>query len=87
MSEASVVFCEGYLRNRKKLCAELCAKDFPDRGQTERAVLLAGYGRWGRDVVHHLYGSFAFALREAGGRLFCATDIQIITADARDQEK
>lgn len=74
MSDASVVFYEGYIRNRKKLCAELCVADSPDRGQAKRAALLAGYARWGRDVVHHLYGSFAFALREAGGRLFCARD-------------
>lgn len=74
MSDASVLFYEGYLRNRKKLCAELFVEDSPDRGQTEQAVLLAGYGRWGRDVVHHLYGSFSFALREAGGKLYCARD-------------
>ena len=74
MSGTSVVFYEGYLRNRKKLCAELRVEDSPDREQTEQAVLLAGYGRWGRDVVHHLYGSFSFALQEMSGKLFCARD-------------
>ncbi len=74
MSDASVLFYEGYLRNRKRLCTELSVEDSHDRERTEQSVLLAGYARWGRDVVHHLYGSFSFALREAGGKLFCARD-------------
>ena len=66
---------EGTLRNRAQLCRELHVVQRPDRGNTERAILKAGWRRWGRNVVQHLYGSFAFAVWEEEERtLFCARD-------------
>lgn len=72
--DISILFYEGCLRNRKQLCKELMVGESPDRTETERAILLKGYERWGRDVVHHLYGGFSFALRGEDGSLFCARD-------------
>lgn len=42
-SNAVVLFYDGCLRNRKRLCVELCIADSPDREQTEREILLKGY--------------------------------------------
>ena len=68
-------FYEGYLRNRLKLCAELSVLPTADRKNTEEEILLAGYRRWGRDVVNHLYGAFAFAVRDdEKNEYFCARD-------------
>ena len=72
--DISILFYEGYLRNRKQLCKELLTGDSTARTETERTILLKGYQRWGRDVVYHLYGGFAFALRGEDGKLFCARD-------------
>ena len=69
-----ILFYEGCLRNRKQLCAELSITDSRERTETEKAILRKGYERWDRDVVHHLYGGFSFALRVADGSLFCARD-------------
>ena len=64
-------FFEGYIRNRRALCRELALPD----GAGERAVLEAGYRRWGEGLVHRLYGAFAFAFRGGeDGSLFCARD-------------
>ena len=66
---------EGTLRNRDQLCRELQVVQSPDRRDTERAILEAGWRRWGRELVGHLYGSFAFAIRDQEeGTLFCARD-------------
>ena len=66
---------EGYLRNRVQLCRELGLAQGSDRRETERAVIEAGFRRWGRALPGHLYGSFAFALWDAEREeLFCARD-------------
>ena len=67
----TLCYYEGYLRNRRQLCREL---DLPDE-TAEQAILEAGYRRWGADLVHRLYGAFAFAFRsQDDGSLFCARD-------------
>lgn len=66
---------EGYIRNRSKLCAELGIEASGEREEIERTILLSGYRRWGREVVGHLYGSFALVIRDETRReLFCARD-------------
>ena len=61
---------EGYIRNRRQLCRELGLGD----DASERAVLEAGYRRWGSGLVARLYGGFAFAFRDGEGAVFCARD-------------
>ena len=71
----TVCLYEGYLRNRKALCRELCVDPRSSRDETEREILLKGYARWGRALPEHLQGGFAFALRDRERReLFCARD-------------
>ena len=66
---------EGYLRNCAQLCRALGLAQGPNRRETERAVIEAGYRRWGHALPGHLHGSFAFALWDtARGELFCARD-------------
>ncbi len=66
---------EGILRNRKKLLKELGISQGPDRRETERRLIEAGYQRWGHELPCHLYGSFAFAIwDEAKKELFLARD-------------
>src|SRR3546814_19278587 len=45
------------------------------RSHSDTECILAGYARWGRDVVDHLRGMFSFALwDEVSQRMFCARD-------------
>ena len=74
----SICFYEGYLRNRLSLCREL---GLPDPSG-ERAVLEAGFRRWGAGLPDHLYGAFAFwslshAFSSAG--VICAARLSIHT--------
>ena len=65
----------GCIYNYEALRDELTAAgySFSSAGDTE--VLLAGYHRWGADVVDHLVGMFAFAVAERDtGRLVLARD-------------
>ncbi len=64
---------EGYLRNRFPLCRELGLAPGPDRRETELGILSAAWARWGREIVHHLHGSFVFVIQD-GESLFCARD-------------
>lgn len=67
----TLCYYEGYLRNRRQLCREL---GLPN-GTAEPAILDAGYRRWGADLVHKLFGAFAFAFHsQEDGSLFCARD-------------
>ena len=66
---------EGYLRNRPQLCRDLGVKAGTDRKEDELTVLAAGYRRWGREIVHHFSGEFAFAIRDEEQKaVFCARD-------------
>ena len=45
------------------------------KSASDTECILAGYERWGTNVVDHLRGMFSFAIwDEAKGRLFCARD-------------
>ena len=66
---------DGYLRNRRQLREELSLSPADSREEEERAIIEAGFRKWGHDIGNHLFGSFALAIRnEERGELFCARD-------------
>lgn len=70
-----VIVYNGEIYNYKELRAELkeCGADFYTESDTE--AILAGFARWGTDVVSHLRGMFAFAIWDSLKReLFLARD-------------
>lgn len=70
-----ICFYEGYIRNQKHLCKRLQISAESSRKKTERKLLSAAYKRWGKDIVRHLSGSFAFALWDGEKEeMFCARD-------------
>ncbi|MBQ6734264.1 MAG: asparagine synthetase B [Lachnospiraceae bacterium] len=66
----------GHIRNHKALCAELGVDAALPRKEKEEAILIAAYGRWGRDCGLHLHGMFAFTLRDD------ETDTTVLVRDA-----
>ena len=64
-TRAALVF-DGRLDNRSDLTGELDLRD--DDSVSDAAMVLAAYGRWGRDLVPRLLGDFAFALWDARER-------------------
>ena len=70
-----VIVYNGEIYNYKELRAELkgCGADFYTESDTE--AILAGFAKWGTDVVSHLRGMFAFAIWDSLKReLFLARD-------------
>ena len=74
-ASVNILMYEGSLRNRVPLCGELGLARSNDARETELAILSAGYRRWGNKLPCHLYGSFAFVIRDEEGQLFCARDV------------
>lgn len=71
--ENLVIVFNGEIYNYKELKAELKEYNFHTSSDTE--VILAGYERWGSDVVKHLRGMFAFVIYDKkDNSLFCARD-------------
>jgi len=67
------IVCNGEIYNYVELRQELGVEHLQTNSDIE--TILAGYRRWGPDVVQHLRGMFAFALWDArDGSLFCARD-------------
>ena len=65
----------GEVYNYKELREELTALGAAFRTQSDTEVILQGYAHWGKDVVLHLRGMFAFAIRDKQtGELFLARD-------------
>ncbi len=63
------------LDNRDELRRSLEVGATSDADDTDGALILAAYERWGVDCPSRLYGDFAFALwDEARGIVFCARD-------------
>jgi asparagine synthase (glutamine-hydrolysing) len=52
----------GEVYNHRELRAELSARGYEFRSDADTEVILHGYAAWGRDVVCHLRGMFAFGL-------------------------
>jgi len=72
---AGVVF-NGAIYNFRSLRAELAARGYEFRSQTDTEVLLHGYREWGIDaLVARLHGMFAFGLwDDAAQKLFLVRD-------------
>lgn len=69
-----VITFNGEIYNFKELREELSAY-YEFKSQSDTEVILAGYKKWGKDVVHHLNGIFAFAIWDKDKKsLFCARD-------------
>jgi len=70
----SLVF-NGEIYNFRELRQELVSRGYSFSRDSDTEVLLRGYQHWGDNVVHHLRGSFAFAIWDATReRLFMARD-------------
>ncbi len=70
----NVIVANGEIYNHRSL-RERLGPSVAWRGTSDTETLLQGYARWGRDVVNHLKGMFAFAIYDAGrAELFLARD-------------
>src|SRR6202171_5042584 len=70
----NVIVANGEIYNHRSL-RERLGPDVAWRGTSDTETLLQGYACWGRDVVNHLKGMFAFAIYDAGrAELFLARD-------------
>lgn len=70
----NVVAVNGEIYNHRALREQL-GPNVNWRGTSDTETLLQGYARWGRGVVDHLKGMFAFAIYDAArGELFLARD-------------
>ncbi|MBR1750763.1 MAG: asparagine synthetase B [Ruminococcus sp.] len=63
----------GHIRNWEQLCEELGVDKALAPKEREKAVITAGYEKWGNDIADHLYGMFAFAI-EDNGKIFAVRD-------------
>ena len=63
----------GHVRNHEALCAELGLAAGLSREEREKQILLKGYEKWGKALPDHLYGMFAFCIKD-GEKLFCVRD-------------
>ena len=70
----NVIVVNGEIYNHRALRA-LLGPEVNWRGTSDTETLLQGYARWGREVVDHLKGMFAFAIYDAARKeLFLARD-------------
>lgn len=69
----TIVF-NGEIYNFRELKEEL-KNDYIFKTKSDTEVILAGYKKWGKNVVHKLNGIFAFAIWDKENKeLFCARD-------------
>jgi asparagine synthase (glutamine-hydrolysing) len=65
------VVADAVLYNRKELINRLKSDD----KQTDAALILAAYEKWGNRCVEYLYGDFAFVIFDSEtGKVFCGRD-------------
>ena len=62
MQYSEIRYFSGYIRNWKKLCAELGIDPTLSRAEREEAILIAAYQKWQMKMPEHLFGMFAFAV-------------------------
>ena len=63
----------GHIRNHGALCAQLGLPGDLSREEREKQILLKGYEKWGKALPEHLYGMFAFCIKD-GEKLYCVRD-------------
>lgn len=63
----------GHIRNHEALCAQLGLDGGLPREEREKQILLKGYEKWGKQLPDHLYGMFAFCIKD-GEKLYCVRD-------------
>lgn len=63
----------GHIRNHEALCAQLGLPADLSREQREKQILIKGYEKWGTALPEHLYGMFAFCIKD-GEKLYCVRD-------------
>ena len=63
----------GHIRNWKALCSELSTDSTLSREEREEKIIIEAYKKWGYDMAEHIYGMFAFAIRD-GEKIFCMRD-------------
>jgi len=69
-----VIVFNGEIYNFKELKREL-EEEYEFKTKSDTEVILAGYRKWGKDVVNKLNGMFAFAIWDKRDKsLFCARD-------------
>ena len=81
----------GHIRNWRELCKELGIDDTLTREEREKAIIVAAYEKWGKELADHFYGMFAFSLYDTEkDKYFCLRDqfgtkpfYYYITADNR----
>ena len=54
----------GHIRNWRNLCNELGIDSSLARDEREKEIITKAYEKWGRDMGEHLYGMFAFYLKD-----------------------
>ena len=70
-----ITYYSGYIRNRRALCRELGIAAELGRDEAEREALIRAYEKWGMDMLDHLYGAYAFAIKDnKSGRTIVARD-------------
>jgi asparagine synthase (glutamine-hydrolysing) len=73
-STGNVIVMNAEIYNHRALRAQL-GPNVAWKGTSDTETLLQGYARWGRDVVDHLKGMFAFAIYDAArDEIFFARD-------------
>ena len=63
----------GHIRNWRELNEELGITEVLPRAERERAIITKGFEKWGTAIADHLYGMFAFAVKD-GDSVVCFRD-------------
>ncbi|MDE5764248.1 MAG: asparagine synthetase B [Ruminococcus sp.] len=68
-----IITYQGHIRNWKSLCDELGINKTACREQRELEIIEKAYVKWGNSVAEHLYGMFAFAIKD-NDKIFALRD-------------
>lgn len=75
IENVQIKYYSGYIRNYKKLCAELGLDSSLSREEREKQILIHSYAKWGMEMQSRIYGAFAFGVYDGdAGKLFVVRD-------------